>query len=122
MGLLYVSDQKYFSFDEIIEQVNASKGAVSKSLTFLIDLKRIAYIPSPQHKRKRLFYLDTKGIKFFIELIISNYKKQDLLLKSCLELRTDENAELNDFIKASIDFNADVLAVIDEKMNKYFNK
>jgi len=122
MGLFYLSDKKYFSFDEIIEQVKASKGAVSKSLKVLINLNRISYKLSPQYNRKRLFYLDTIGIRHSINMVISNYKKQDLLLKACLELRTNENLELNEFIENSIAFNADVLAVIEEKMNKYFNK
>ena len=122
MGLFYLSDKKYFSFDEIIEQVKASKGAVSKSLKVLINLNRISYKLSPQYIRKRLFYLDTIGIRHSINMVISNYKKQDLLLKACLELRTNENLELNEFIENSIAFNADVLAVIEEKMNKYFNK
>ena len=122
MGLFYLSDKKYFSFDEIIEQVKASKGAVSKSLKVLINLNRISYKLSPQYNRKRLFYLDTIGIRHSINMVISNYKKQDLLLKACLELRTNENLELNEFIENSIAFNADVLAVIEEKMDKYFNK
>ncbi len=121
MGLFYVSDQKYFSFEEIMEQVGASKGAVSKTLKLLQNLKRISFVVSKEHSRKRLFYLDTNGIKHFIRMVISNYREQDLLLKTCLDMRSNENLELNKFIENSIAFNADVLAVVDEKMEKYFN-
>lgn len=121
MGIFYSSDIKYFSFSDLVKLSKATKGSVSKTLTLLIGLNRVAFINSKERKGKRLFYLDTKGTRLFLELIINNYKKQDLLLKECLNLRSDENLEMNKFIKDSLDFNADVLNLLDEKMNKYFN-
>ena len=120
MGLFYISDKKYFSFEEIIEEVNVSKGAVSKTLKLLIQLKRVAYINDSSNSRKRLFYLDISGIIYYLTLVLDNYKRQDDLLKECLKLRTSENEELNKFIKNSMKFNADVLAEINKKMNEHF--
>lgn len=122
MGLLYVSDKKYFSFDEIVQQVKASKGAVSKILKLLVDLHRVNYIICKDSSRKRLFYLDIKGIRFFVDVVIANYRKQDLLLQECLKHRNSENPELNKFIENSIALNADMLEMLDDKVKKYFNQ
>lgn len=122
MGIFYVYDQKYFSFDEIVKIVNASKGAVSKTLKLLLELKRIAFIKSQEHKRKRLFYLDIQGIKHYLSIVLTNYKKQDELIRESLELRTQENMDLNNFIEDSIKFNAEILEFLEKKIEKYFNR
>ncbi|WP_066630939.1 hypothetical protein [Labilibacter marinus] len=121
MGVFYMSDSKYFCFEDLVLLSKGSKGAVSKTLKLLIGLSRIGFIYSKERKSKRLFYLDTKGIRDFLEIILANYKKQDILLKECLQLRSDENQELNMFIKNSLTFNDEVISLIEEKMNKYFN-
>ncbi len=121
MGILYISDSKYLSFDELIQASNARKGSVSKVLKLLISLKRISYKHSEEKKGKRLFYLDIKGTKLFLELIIDNYKNQHKLLNECLQLRSSENVEINTFIENSMAFNNEVITFIDEKKNQYFN-
>lgn len=122
MGMFYIYDQKYFSFDEIVSIVKASKGSVSKTLKMLIGLGRVTFIQSKEHKRKRLFLLNIDGLRHFLNTVILNYKKQDSLIKECLELRTNENLELNNFINSSVEFNAEILEFIEEKMVKYFNQ
>ena len=52
--------------------------------------------------------------------MIANYKKQDLLLKKCLQLRTNENEELYNFIKDSVGFNTEVFAHLELQMKKHF--
>ena len=41
-------------------------------------------------------------------------------MKECVQLRTDENKELNEFIDDSLQFNKEVLAFLDEKTEQYF--
>lgn len=120
MGLLYINDQKHFSFNEIADYIKASKGATSKVIKLLLDLNRINFIYSDENKKKRLFYLDIKGVFSFIELVIENYENQNQLLKESLKLRTNENEEMNNFITASINFNTEVLDELKTKSNKYF--
>lgn len=122
MGVFYLSEKEHLSFEEIIQQTEASKGAVSKSLNQLIQLKRVNYVVSEESHRKRLFYLDTKGIIHFVKMMINNYKQQDALLRKCLVLRNDKDSDLYQFIENSIAFNADVLATLDEKADQYFKK
>lgn len=122
MGLFYISNKKYLSFEEIINETNASKGAVSKTIKLLIQMHRIDFIISEEKARKRLFYLDIEGLKYFIRMIINNYRDQDQLLKECLQTRTNENEEMNNFIKDSLNFNKDVLTFLNIKNEQYFNK
>ncbi len=44
MGLLYVSEQKHFTFQELMDTLNISKGATSTALNFLIEIKEIDFI------------------------------------------------------------------------------
>lgn len=123
MGLLYISDQKYFTFDEIQKIIGSSKGATSKAINLLLELNRINYIYSDKSKKKkRLFYLDIKGVFFFLELVIKNYSDQNELLKESLELRTNENEEMNEFIINSINFNSEMLNFFRTKSNQYFKQ
>ncbi len=121
MGLFYISNQKYLSFNDIIEETGASKGAVSKTIKLLIDMRRINFIPSKEKGRKRLFYLDIQGIKIFLRSVVENYRKQDQLLIECKGLRNDENDEMNNFIDDSLEFNKSVLSFVAKKTEQYFN-
>ncbi len=120
MGVLYISDQKYFTFDEIQKKIDSSKGATSKAINLLLELNRISFIYADESKKKRLFFLDIKGVFYFLELVIKNYSDQNQLLKESLELRTNENKEMNHFIKTSISFNTEVLNFLKTKSNEYF--
>lgn len=120
MGLFYVSDKRYFSFEEIIHELGASKGAISKTIKLLLGLKRINYVLSKDQGRKRLFYLDNKRLLHFLNLIMDNYNNQNQLLKECLQIRTNENEEMNNFIKGSIHFNNEVIAFLRKKSEQYF--
>ncbi len=61
MGLLYVSDQKYFTFQELIDTLKISKSAISKSLNFLLEIHEISFKTKGNNKRKRYFYISQKG-------------------------------------------------------------
>lgn len=120
MGLFYISNEKYFYFEDIMHEVGASKGAVSKTLKLLIELNRVDFVYSKGKSRRRMFYMDIQGIKHFLRSVIINYKKQDQLLKECAQVRTNENEELNEFIGNSLQFNKEVLTFLDEKTEQYF--
>ncbi len=122
IGLFYISDEKYLTFNEIIEQTGASKGAISKTIQLLLEHNRINYITEENNSRKRLFYLDINGLIKFLRMIIKNYQDQNILIKECLELRDQTPSEMNDFIKNSILFNTEMLTFLNEKANQYFNK
>ncbi len=45
MGLLYVSEQKHFTFQELMDTLNISKGATSTALNFLIIFQKRVQLP-----------------------------------------------------------------------------
>ncbi len=57
MGLLYVSEQKYFTFEQLMETLKISKSATSKSLKFLLEINEIDFIIKPENTRRRYFYI-----------------------------------------------------------------
>ena len=120
MGLFYISNQKHFNFEEIVCEVGATKGAVSKNIKLLFELNWIEYVLKNNGSRKRHCFLDIHGVKYFLRLVIENYKEQDKLLKECANMRNNDNEELNNFIQDSIQFNEEVLAFLDLKSEQYF--
>ncbi len=120
MGLFYVTDKKYLDFNEIVEGVQASKGAVSKMLKLLSEVHRVNMISHAKDNRKKLYYLDTENLIKFLELVIHNYRQQSDLLHKVLEVRTEENKEMNEFIERSIAFNDEMLHFLDKKSKLYF--
>jgi DNA-binding transcriptional regulator GbsR (MarR family) len=121
IGLFYISDEKYLTFNEITEKTGASKGAISKTLQLLLEHNRINYT-TEKNGRKRLFYLDIKGLIKFLKMIIKNYEDQNILIEECLELRTEGPTEMNEFMKSSIKFNIEILTFLNQKSEQYFNK
>ncbi|MFD1292376.1 GbsR/MarR family transcriptional regulator [Lutibacter holmesii] len=122
IGLLYINNQKYFTFSDIQEGIGASKGATSKALKLLLGLNRINFKYSDENKKKRLFFLDIKGVYLFMKIVMKNYSDQNQLLKESLDLRNNENEELNGFINESIKFNEEVLDFLNKKSIQYFKE
>ena len=120
IGVFYVSDKKYLSFKEINENIDASKGTVSKVLKFLIKLNRVKCITHEKDKRKRYYCLDIPGLIQFLKYIISNYEEQSTLLEEVVKIRGNEYEELDIFIDKSINFNNEMLDFLKLKSEEYF--
>lgn len=121
MGLFFISNQQYFTFEEIMEAVNASKSATSKAIKLLLSFNEINFVTLKEHKRRRHFYLDVEGNVKHIQRVVDAYYMQTELLKHTLTLRDNNNKKLNRFIETSIDFNTDVLNYIEEKIKEYYH-
>lgn len=120
LGLFYVSEQKYFSFEELQNQLEISKSAVSKALKMLLNIGEINFVTFEDNKRKRYFYLDVQGNIDRIQSLITSYIMQTKLLEETLALREETNPELNNFIKNSIKFNREVIAFVDQKVKEHY--
>lgn len=120
LGLFLISDEKHFTFEDIMTNINASKSATSKALKFLIDLDEVSFMFSEKNKRKRLFYFNSKGVVKRFEKIIEAHTIETVLLKEVLENRNDDNEEMNKLIKNTIAFNEDILDFITKKVTKHF--
>ena len=118
LGLFLVSNQKYFTFEELTKGINASKSAVSKALKFLMDSGEVNFVTLKENKRKRHFYLDTKGYFKRFQYISDAYYMQTQLLKETIKLRNNENMEMNEFINKLIILNNDVLDYFEKKIKR----
>lgn len=120
LGLFYISDQKYFTFEELMKELNVSKSAISKALKLLLEIGEVNYKKIEGNKRKRHFYLDIQGNIDRLERLVNAYYMQTQLLEETLEFRSSNNQELNNFIKTSIKFNKEALYYFDKKIKEHF--
>ncbi|NER12886.1 hypothetical protein GWK08_05505 [Leptobacterium flavescens] len=121
LGLFYTSDQKYFTFEEIMEQINASKSATSKALKILLDTGEVNFMIKEKSKRRRLFYMDIEGCKQRIYSSVSAYGTYYALLKDTLNKRSGNNEELNSYMKSEIKFWEETLEFIKDRITSNFD-
>ncbi len=120
MGLLYVSDQKYFTFQELMDTLNISKGATSKAIKFLMEINEIDFIIKKENKRRRYFYISEKGSVKSLESWAQSLLIRKNILEQILQLRTDENPEVNHFIQQMIAFTKDIYPFVEDKIKEHF--
>ncbi|WP_420573847.1 hypothetical protein [Kordia sp.] len=120
LGLFYTSDQKYFTFEEIKTELNISKSATSKGLSFLDNIGEVSYVYDKNNKRLRLFYLNVEGLIERISLVLEAYKHQSKLFEQVLELREDNDSIVNNYLEKSILFSEDVLGFVQQKLALHF--
>ncbi|MBS9774232.1 MAG: hypothetical protein KGV59_03625 [Tenacibaculum sp.] len=119
MGLLYVSDQKYFTFQELIDTLKISKSAISKSLKFLLEIKEISFKIKKDNKRKRYFYISKKGTIKSLQQWIDSLAVRQSLLEQILTLRNEDNKELNELIKSEISFSKAIIPFVEKELKKF---
>ncbi|MBS9766007.1 MAG: hypothetical protein KGV44_00540 [Flavobacteriaceae bacterium] len=119
MGLLYVSDQKYFTFQELIDTLKISKSAISKSLNFLLEIKEISFKIKKDNKRKRYFYISKKGTIASLQQWIDSLAVRQHLFEQLSTLRNEDNKELSELIKNQIDFSKAIISVAEKELKKF---
>lgn len=122
LGLFHISNQKYLTFDEIKEQISASKSATSKALNLLMDMGDVGFTTFKEHKRKRYFFLDIEGGIAHLQKLIKAYTLQNEVLEETLEHRDDSNPEMNRYIEKTIIFSQEVIEFIEEKIHEHYNE
>ncbi|MBS9774340.1 MAG: hypothetical protein KGV59_04195 [Tenacibaculum sp.] len=120
MGLLNVSEQKYFTFEQLMETLQISKSATSKALKFLLEINEIDFIIKPENTRRRYFYISGKGSVKSMEVWSNSLLLRKQILEKILQVRSDKNQEINDFIKQMIAFIDDVYPFITDKIQEHF--
>lgn len=120
MGLFMVTGKQFLSFEEIQEELNISKSALSKNLSLLIDVKRVTYKKDPDNPRRRLFCIDISGTKAHIYDIVKNFEYQNYLLTEAKKLRENSNPEMDEFIENSLAFSKEIISELKKSIPKYF--
>ncbi len=122
MGLFFISNQKYFTFEEIMTSVQASKSATSKAIKLLISSGEVNFKFVEGNKRKRHFYLDIEGSIAHFKRLIEGLYMQTTLYQETLKMRTDENEKLSQFIQNTINFNKELLVHAERLLQEHFLK
>ncbi|WP_299242456.1 helix-turn-helix domain-containing protein [uncultured Aquimarina sp.] len=122
LGLFFISNQKHFTFEEIMSSIKASKSATSKAVKLLISSGEINFEFLEGNKRKRHFFLDIEGSVDHFKRLIEGIRMQTELYKETLKFRTDENEELSQFIQNVINLNVELSVHAERLVQKHFLK
>ncbi len=122
IGLFYVSDQKYFTFQEIIDTLNISKSNASRALKVLLNTGKVSYITKDNNKRKRYFYLPTEGSITLTNNLLERFKRQQAFFEKILCLRSDENPELNQLIEYQKGYLEKIIPMLQIKTKEHFKQ
>ncbi len=122
IGLFYVSDQKYFTFQEIIDTLNISKSNASRTLKVLLSTGKVAYITKDDNKRKRYFYLSIEGSIALINNLLEGLERQQVFFEKILHLRSDENPELNQLIQYQKEYLEKITPMLQIKTKEHFTE
>lgn len=121
LALFYVSNQKYFTFEELLDRLKLSKSTASRALNLLLDTEKVKYIIKDNNKRKRHFYISIDGSLSFIHKYQNILEAQQKLLEKLLSVRDESNPKFNQFIQHEIAYLEKIIPIL-EKQKKYFKQ
>ncbi|NLR93900.1 MULTISPECIES: GbsR/MarR family transcriptional regulator [Flammeovirga] len=122
LGVFYLSNDKYLTFNDLVEITGATKGAVSKALKSLKDKHRVDSILDPNSSRKRLFYLDSDGISTYMDLVVQNMTRETELIDECVSRRNDNAPDIKELMSKTVTFNKEIIQFLKLVTHKYFPK
>ena len=97
-GLLFLAEPPYKSFDQLVEELSASKSAVSNALNVLLAMGLIDY-KTFHGDRKRYFKINVTGLDAILKKEIENIRNLSGLLNKVIDNRSNKDNEFNEGIK-----------------------
>ncbi len=91
MALLMVMDKEEYTFDEIVSEMQISKGCVSIALRNLELQGIVEYVTYPGD-RKRYYRVISKDVKTIIGEAEAKIKQQILIIDQIVSLKTDQGS------------------------------
>lgn len=122
IGLFFVTEKKYYTFDEMLEVLDTNKTALSRALKFLGSFNMLSYTYKKNIKRRRYFYLDIPSYIEYIGIFIQSYDKLNTLIKVAQQMRGDQNEEMNTFIEEYVTYNDKVLKSLKDNLTHAFSE
>ena len=102
VGVLFLSEPPYRSFDELVKELSASKSAISNGLNLLSSMGLVEY-ETFSGDRKRYFKLNLQALETIFRKELENISNFSLLLKKVRDVRSpkysDFNSGIDNFIK-----------------------
>jgi len=102
MGLLTIMDKELFTFDEIVEELQISKGSASNAIKML-ELRNVIEYITVAGERKRYFHIKKVDKFTLIDEHNQKLKLTNEFLQSALELKSDKNSGNALFLRDLID-------------------
>ena len=93
-GLLFLAEPPYKSFHELVEELSASKSAISNGFNLLLAMGLIEY-ETFSGDRKRYFKLNLMALETIFRKELENISNFSELLKKVRETRSPEYIEFN---------------------------
>ena len=122
LGLMFVSNQKYFSLNDIITAIKRDRDEIIESLEELISRAEVACRMPKTTDTEYMFYLNIYGLVNSLQQAILENRSFIQVLERTMNKRDDTNGELNQFIKNSIVLNSEVVDFVDQRVKAYFDE
>ncbi len=119
IGLFYVSEEKYLSFQDIMERLEISKSATSKTLKSLMEMGEVASIIKEGNSRRRYFYLSIAGSLKSMNVWVESLKVRKNLMEKLIHLRGETNPQLNQFIKEEVRMLEDFIPYLKKQFDAF---
>lgn len=111
---LILSKRKGITFEELVEELNASKSSISTHLESLQNLNKVSYITRPGD-RKRYFIIHPNLILNIIDEMIEKWDNEKSIHQDIIEYKEiqKQNSQ-EDEIEFDVEFNKDFLVFLEE--------
>jgi DNA-binding transcriptional regulator GbsR (MarR family) len=111
---LILSEKKGITFEELVEELNASKSTVSTNLEHLQSLNKVSYITRPGD-RKRYFIINPNLMLNIIDEMIEKWNNEKSMHQAIIDFKEkrSQNTEKEE-PKCDIEFNKNFLVFLDE--------
>jgi DNA-binding transcriptional regulator GbsR (MarR family) len=111
---LILTEKKGITFEELVEELNASKSTISTHLEHLQSINKISYV-TRSGDRKRYFIIHPNLIMNFIDEMLEKWNNEKSIHQDIIEYKEKrkQNTEKED-PECDIEFNKNFLIFLDE--------
>ncbi|MEG9327593.1 transcriptional regulator [Salinimicrobium catena] len=115
LSSLILSGKQALTFDELVQQLQASKSTISTNLDHLQNIKRIEYFTKPGD-RKRYFKLNTNFTVEVLDEMIEGWETEKVVNQEILEYKEKRNSynREHDLPLFDLEFQKNLLVFLEE--------
>lgn len=111
---LILSKKKGITFEELVEELQASKSSISTHLESLQNLKKVSYITHPGD-RKRYFIIHPNLILNIINEMVEKWDNEKTIHQDIIEFKEKQKqTSKEEELEFDVEFNKDFLVFLEE--------
>lgn len=118
LGLLLVVESASLPFDDIVQELGLSKGAVSTALQLLIALDMVEYT-TLNGGRKRFFQVKMNSWERIMQTQLAQISTLQQLITAARKSRSTERADFNAYLDGMIAFHEELHVAMSEFVSKW---